>query len=304
MPATAEPWDDLARLSQEPSPARRPHLAARGSRTIRLLVAASDPDLGRFLVDVLGGEYDVRLTADGQEALAIMRDGDTDLVLVEGTRSGFDGLELVRQIRNDPDLCHLPVVLLAITGTDVVPLGRTDGVDDHVEDPRVVSDLRARLTSTLATSHERAADASWRRAILFALSDPVLIFDGDGVVIELNQAFTRLLGYTMDDGPFQPPYPWWPTEDEDPDALQTILDLHTSSLRHQEIEAEVLFFSKDRRPIWVHSAGASIDLPLNGSSAHIRVLRDINHDREAQERRAAAAVISGEFSRAEDLETV
>jgi PAS domain S-box-containing protein len=304
MPATAEPWDDLARLSQEPLPARRLHAPARGPRPIRLLVAESDPELGRFLEESLDGEYDVRLTADGQEALAIMRNGDTDLVLVDGTHVGLDGLELVRQIRNDPDLCHLPVVLLAVTGGDVVPLDRVDGADDHVEDPLSVSKLRARLTSTLATAHERAADASWRRAILFALSDPLVIFDGDGVVIELNQAFTRLLGFTMEDGPFQPPYPWWPTEDEDAEALQTIVDLHTGALRQQEIESEVLFYTKDRRPMWVHSAGASIDLPLNGSTAHIRVFRDINRDKEAQERRAAAALISGDFSRAEDLETV
>ncbi len=303
MPATAGPWDDLARMGQEPPPAPRLRPTLRGLRPIRLLLVESDPELGSFLVESLDDEYDVRLTADGREALRIMRDGDTDLVLVEGAKPGLDGLELVRQIRRDPELRHLPVVLLSASGVDVAALGH-QGADDYVTEAREVGELRARLTSSLATAHERAADASWRRALLFALSDPLVIFDGDGMVLEINQAFTRLFGYTMEDGPYVPPYPWWPTQDEDPEALQTILDLHTGALRHHEIEAEALFYTKDRRRIWVHSVGASVDLPLNGSSAHIRVLRDINGDKKAQERRAAAALISGEFSGAEDLETV
>ncbi|HET7724111.1 MAG TPA: response regulator, partial [Propionibacteriaceae bacterium] len=249
-------------------PGQRPDLTR--PRTIRLLVAESDPELGHFLVDALDGEYDLRLTGNGEEALRLMRDGDIDLVLVEGAHQGLDGLELVRQIRMDPDLRHLPVVLLAVSAAEAAASGLEAAADDYVVEPHAVGDLRARLTSNLARARERSADASWRRAVLFALADPLVIFDGEGVVIELNQAFTRLFGYALDDGPFQPPYPWWPTEEEDPEALQAIVDLHTGALRNHEVEADVLFYTKDRRPVWVHSAGASVDLPLIGSTAHIR----------------------------------
>ncbi|HSN12733.1 MAG TPA: ANTAR domain-containing protein [Propionibacteriaceae bacterium] len=303
MPGAGKERDEMAR-ADVPDDA----LAARSELfrppTIRLLVAESDPELGQFLLEALDGEYDVRLTGDGEEALSVMREGEADLVLVEGAHPGIDGLELVRQIRRDPDLRHLPVVLLTVSAAEAAESGFEAGADDYVEEPRAVGDLRARLTSNLARARERSADASWRRAVLFALADPLVIFDGEGLVLELNQAFTRLFGYTLEDGPLRPPYPWWPTQEEDAEALQTILDLHTGALRNHEIEAEVLFYTRDRRPIWIHSAGASVDLPLIGSSAHIRILRDITRDKQAQERRAAAAAISAEFTRAEDLETL
>ncbi|MHB1008229.1 MAG: ANTAR domain-containing protein [Propionibacteriaceae bacterium] len=303
MPGTGGGRDDVS-PDRASVPARVPRSAPARSRTIRLLIAESDPELGRLLVESLEGEYDTRLTANGEEALRVMRDGDIDLVLVEGAHPGIDGLELVRQIRSDPELRDLPVVLLAVSAGGSVDVGIPDGADDYVVEPREVADLRARLTSNLARVRERSADAGWRRAILLALADPLVIFDDQGVVLELNQAFTRLFGYSLDDGPLEPPYPWWPTEDEDPEALQTILDLHTAALRHHEVEADVVFYTKDRRPVWVHSAGANVDLPLAGSSAHIWVLRDITHDKQAQERRAAAAAISAEFASVEDLETL
>jgi hypothetical protein len=47
-----------------------------------------------------------------------------------------------------------------------------------------------------------------------------------------------------------------------------------------------------------------VELPVTGLSARIRVLRDITRDKQAQSRRAAAAVVSSDFVRIDDLATL
>ena len=49
------------------------------------------------------------------EALSAARRGDVDLLLVNRRfdRDGDDGLELIRSLKADPDLQHIPVMLLS-----------------------------------------------------------------------------------------------------------------------------------------------------------------------------------------------
>ena len=151
---------------------------------------------------------------------------------------------------------------------------------------------------------ERSTDAGWRRAVMHALRDPLVILDADGAVIEFNQAFTDLLGYELSDGPYRPPFPWWPTVDEDSEALSAIQTLHDEGLSTGDFDSQIVLYTKDRRRVWVQTTGAAVELPYSGLSAKIRVLRDITRDKQAQERRAAAARVSADFAGTDDLATL
>jgi PAS domain S-box-containing protein len=151
---------------------------------------------------------------------------------------------------------------------------------------------------------ERSTDAGWRRAVMHALRDPLIILDATGAVIEFNQAFTDVLGYELSDGPFRPPFPWWPTEEEDSETLASLQDLHDEGLNVGDFDSDVVLYTKDRRRIWMRASGASVELPYSGLTAKIRVLRDITRDKQAQERRAAAARVSADFAGTDDLATL
>lgn len=178
---------------------------------------------------------------------------------------------------------------------DGIPNCDTDSTDGHVDREAVSDNVRI---------WERSAGAGWRRAVMHALRDPLIILDPDGAVIEFNQAFTQLFGYELSDGPYEPPFPWWPTEEEDPEALHAMQSLHDDGLHGSDFDADLVLYTRDRRPIWVHATGASVELPFTGLSARIRVLRDITRDKQAQSRRAAAAVVSADFGRIDDLATL
>lgn len=153
-------------------------------------------------------------------------------------------------------------------------------------------------------ARDRGADAAWRRAVLTAIQDGVVVFDGEGLVLEINQAFTDLVGYGLADGPFLPPYPWWPTAAEDPEALATLE--HALDQRRQGFEptGEYRLRRRDRRPLWVWSAGGRIDHQEAGLTTVVQTFRGIDREKAALERRLAAAEVSADFSSAEDLDTV
>ncbi len=163
--------------------------------------------------------------------------------------------------------------------------------------------LAARMMASAQTARAVSIDAAWRQAVMRSIRDGLLIFDDAGLVLELNQAFTDLLGYSMEDGPFRPPYPWWPTEQEDPEALAQIRAAYDDIVRGGTVELEYRFYTRDRRPVWVHSTGAAIQHEAIGTT-HLRILRDTSRVREARERRAAAARVSQSFATVDDLESL
>ncbi|HSN42868.1 MAG TPA: response regulator, partial [Propionibacteriaceae bacterium] len=283
-------WVDVD-LDQDASATQRP----------QLMVVEDEPELARFLAASLRGEYRVEIAGDAREALDLLQSHQIDMVVLDRVLPDFD--VLVGGIRHDPDLRDLPVVAVSVRDADVVSTGELEA-DDHITPPFSVRELRARLSANLLRARQRSAHSAWRRAILFSLYDPLVIFDTDGLVIELNQAFTTLFGYSLADGPLRPPYPWWPTEGEDADALDAIRTLHQQATASQDVSADVVFYTRDRQRVWVNSVGTNVDLPDAGLSARIRVLRDITRAKQAQERRAAAARVSADFGRTDDLATL
>jgi len=165
---------------------------------------------------------------------------------------------------------------------------------------RSVAELEARLVANQEAARVHAIDAAWRQAVISAIRDGLVVFDCEGLVLELNQAFTDLLGYRLEDGPFRPPYPWWPTEAEDPEGLAEIRQAQRDVLEGQSVEREFRMYRRDRRPIWVRSGGATVHHEGIGTT-HLRTVRDVTRAREARERRAAAANVGRELATVDDL---
>lgn len=149
-------------------------------------------------------------------------------------------------------------------------------------------------------AREFAVDAEWRRAVMESIPDCILLFDAEGVVIEINQAFEDLFGYSMADGPLRPPYPWWPTPEEDADGLRELEAFFEAIQRGAAPNAEFVFYNRERTKIWTRSSGAAIHHPHLGTT-NLRIIRDVTRERQAQRRRAAAADVGQTFAATDDL---
>src|SRR5215207_3799046 len=94
--------------------------------------------------------YQVVTAADGEEALARIRETRPDLVLLDIMMPKLDGIAVVKAIRADPELRTLPVILVtAKADTRDVIEGLDAGGDDYLTQPFEHAALVTRVRSML-----------------------------------------------------------------------------------------------------------------------------------------------------------
>jgi DNA-binding response OmpR family regulator len=95
-------------------------------------------------------EVEVTVAADGPRGLAALRKGGVDVVLLDVMLPGADGFEVCRQIRADPALGAIPVIMLTARGDDVDKIvGLELGADDYLAKPFNPRELLARIRAVL-----------------------------------------------------------------------------------------------------------------------------------------------------------
>ncbi len=122
-----------------------------GSTTI--LLVDDNPDTLRLLTMTLRSEGFRLLTAgDGDTALELARAERPDLLLLDWSMPGRNGLEVCRALREDPDphLRRVPVVMLTAQGSaEDTAAGFAAGVTDYVTKPFKPTHLRSRVHTWL-----------------------------------------------------------------------------------------------------------------------------------------------------------
>ena len=94
--------------------------------------------------------YDVVEASDGEEALARIAEVTPDLVVSDVMMPTIDGFMLVSQLRADPVMRSIPVILLTAKGeTDDVITGLQLGADDYLAKPFKVNELLARVRAKI-----------------------------------------------------------------------------------------------------------------------------------------------------------
>ena len=287
-------------------PARQAPSAEPSLRSCRprVIVAEDNADLRAYLADVLGGDYDVELVPDGRAALEAALREAPDLVLSDVLMPGLDGYGLVDAIRQEPSLSGLPVILLSARAGDTetsTALGA--GADDYLVKPFSVLELRARVASNLERASARSQDASWRRAVTDGLHDALLVLELDGTVLEVNDRFTSMLGWSAADGPFTRPYPWDVADGGSPAGFADAVDLATGSPGSTG-PVEVTLLHRDGRPVVGSVRVSTVRGGRGRPSRLLATVRDVTAEHEARNRRATAAALSAELGSAEELTDV
>ncbi|GAA6527657.1 ATP-binding protein [Intrasporangium sp. DVR] len=278
----------------------------------RLLVAEDNPDMRTYLRGALQADYDLEIVPDGTAALKQAVASRPDIVLADAMMPGLDGFALTRAIRRNSALRDVPILILSARAAESdTAEGLTSGADDYVSKPFSVAELKARLASNLERSRARLRDAAWRRAVMESFQDALLITDAEGNVVEVNDAFTQLLGYSSVDGPFAVPHPWWPAEEPDGPTDGQLTDREhveqtlLRALRRSTITGlECRLVTKDGRDVWVRLSTREVESIGDQPNYVVMTLQDVTREHAARQRRQAAATLSAEFGGADDLEQV
>lgn len=116
-----------------------------------VLVADDDPDilhLVAFRLERAG--YDVITAADGEQALALARERQPALAILDVMMPKLTGYDVTTQLRADESTSRIPVILLTarVQESDVAR-GFEAGADDYIKKPFSPQELRARVQAIL-----------------------------------------------------------------------------------------------------------------------------------------------------------
>ncbi|MXP28949.1 phosphate regulon transcriptional regulatory protein PhoB [Porphyrobacter algicida] len=117
----------------------------------KLLLVEDDPALLELLEYRFRNEgYDVRATADGDEALMLASEESPDLVILDWMIEGTSGIEVCRRLRRDKATAHVPIIMLtARESEDDRIRGLDTGADDYVTKPFSPRELMARVAAVM-----------------------------------------------------------------------------------------------------------------------------------------------------------
>ncbi len=122
----------------------------------RVLIVEDDADIADVLRRSLRNEgYEVRTSADGNEALDVAAGFVPDLVVLDLGLPGLDGLEVCRRLRSDGDVPILMLTARAETSDRVT--GLDSGADDYLVKPFERKELLARIRALLRRRPPRGA---------------------------------------------------------------------------------------------------------------------------------------------------
>ena len=122
-----------------------------------VLVVDDEADIADLVVYNLKKEgFAVDSASDGEQALAKIRKGKYDLVILDLMLPGIQGMEICRIIRNDPKTVRLPIIMLTAKGEEVDRIvGLEMGADDYMSKPFSPRELIARVKAVLRRSAEQ-----------------------------------------------------------------------------------------------------------------------------------------------------
>jgi PAS domain S-box-containing protein len=166
----------------------------------RVLLADDNADLREYARRLLSEHYEVHVVADGQAALEAARQLRPELIVSDVMMPRLDGFGLIREVRADPQLRAIPIILLsARAGEESRIEGLDRGADDYLVKPFSARELLVRA-GTLIRSAELRRRAEEARAQFETLLNEaplgVILIDEDFRVAAVNPIALPLIGET------------------------------------------------------------------------------------------------------------
>ncbi len=117
-----------------------------------VVLAEDDPDirdLVAFKLRQVG--HEVRPFEDGVSALTSAREDVPDIAILDIMMPGISGLDVCRELRNDPLTADVPVIILTARAQESdIEAGFAAGADDYIVKPFSPRELASRVQAVLA----------------------------------------------------------------------------------------------------------------------------------------------------------
>ncbi|POR53519.1 PAS/PAC sensor hybrid histidine kinase [Paraburkholderia eburnea] len=161
----------------------------------RVLLVDDNADMRAYLGTLLASAYQVDLAADGAQALDAARRNRPDLIVSDVMMPRLDGFGLVAEVRCDPALRGIPVILLsARAGEEARIEGLDAGADDYLVKPFSARELAARVGALLERTQIRRANEQLLELALSSIQDQFFLLDHEARLTLVNPRFLEVAG--------------------------------------------------------------------------------------------------------------
>jgi signal transduction histidine kinase len=157
QPPTPAPTAIIDELEATRRPPVRRDLVNTPQPRGTILLVEDNRDMNQFVSEMLADTYRVISVHSAEEALRVVGEVVPDLILSDVMMAGMTGEELLRQLRQLPDIGRTPIVMLtALADAEMRVRLLRAGAQDYVTKPVVIEELNARIANLIAV--KRASD--------------------------------------------------------------------------------------------------------------------------------------------------
>jgi CheY-like chemotaxis protein len=123
----------------------------------RVVVIDDDPDFIEYARIVLeSASYDVLTATNAENGLALVRQSAPDLIITDVMMSyTLEGTSVTREIRSDPELCQIPVLVITAIArwpnADLFPDGTQPAPEGFLTKPVSPADLLATVSRCVSS---------------------------------------------------------------------------------------------------------------------------------------------------------
>ena len=158
----------------------------------RILIVDDEPKIIKLARDYLENSgYEVLSTGNGREALAIFRQENPQMVVLDLNLPGMDGLDVCRMIRKES---NVPIIMLTARAEETDQLiGLELGADDYITKPFSPRALVARIRAVLRRAGGDLTQSHILRVRDLEIDKRGYTVDRDGEPVSLSRTEFNLL---------------------------------------------------------------------------------------------------------------
>ena len=121
-----------------------------GKELPKMVVVEDNTDMCKFIQNSFRNQFEVFTANDGVTGEKLIREVIPDLVISDLMMPNGDGLTMLRNIKQDTDTCHIPIIVLTAKQYDENRLeALRAGADDYITKPFSPAILDARVTNIM-----------------------------------------------------------------------------------------------------------------------------------------------------------
>ena len=115
-----------------------------------ILIVEDNTDIRNYVKKIFSNEYLVYEADNGTTGFALVKQYVPDIVITDVVMEGGNGLDLCTNIKSNPELSHIPVIILTSSSSSEIKLkGIEQGADDFITKPFDQDILVARVVNLL-----------------------------------------------------------------------------------------------------------------------------------------------------------